>query len=305
MAFARYAVIVWAVFLLTSHAQARSVEDPLGLEVFPGARTLLDQRQANADYTLALGLFRRSGNQWQIQRERRLKGTVIRRTLELSSGYSAPEGFDFYREQLQPFSPRQLFSCTGRECGSSSRWANQHFNVIQLHGLDQYQHYAVYELTRAQRTYYVTLYSVQRGNRRVYMQVDLVVPTVSAEEEIASDPASLANQLRSQGYFVFPGLTVTGTVDEREVLLSEAHVDVLVELLEQESDWRLALVGHDYGGTDLDGQRRASLQYAQALQAALQEEGVESGRLEAFGLGGLAPARRGERSARVEVVLLP
>src|SRR5690625_6657662 len=78
---------------------------------------------------------------------------------------------EFYREQLQGFSSRLLFSCSARECGSSSRWANQHFGVIQLHGLEQYQYYAVYEINHAQRAYYVTLYAVQRGNRRVYLQV--------------------------------------------------------------------------------------------------------------------------------------
>lgn len=297
--------LVWLVCVLASAAQARTVADPLPLETFPGARTLLDQRQAHADYTLALGLFRRSEAQWQTERERRLSGTVVRQTLELPSGFSPTDGMEFYRQQLQGFSSRLLFSCSARECGSSSRWANQHFGVIQLHGLEQYQHYAVYEISRAQRVYYVTLYSVQRGNRRVYMQVDVVAPRASGTEAIASDPDSLAGQLRAQGFFVFPGLSVSDAAGERQVTLERAHLAALVALLEQESGWRVALVGHDYGGTDLDGQRRASLFYAQELQAALRAAGVDSARLESFGLGSLAPARRGERSARIEVVLLP
>ena len=301
-------LLIGLICVLASAAQARTVADPLPLETFPGARTLLDQRQVQADYTLALGLFRRAAAQWQAERERRLSGTVVRQTLELPSGFSPTDGMEFYQQQLQRFSSRLLFSCSARECGSSSRWANQHFGVIQLHGLEQYQHYAVYEISHAQRVYYVTLYSVQRGNRRVYMQVDVVAPKTSGtggSEVIASDPDSLAGQLRAQGFFVFPGLTVSDASGEREVVLEPVHLEALVALLEQESDWRVALVGHDYGGTNLDGQRGASLAYAQELQAALRASGVEGARLESFGLGSLAPARRGERSARIEVVLLP
>src|SRR5690625_4963152 len=144
-------LLVGLLYLLASTAQARPVADPLPLETFPGSRTVLDQRQAQAEYTLALGLFRRVDAQWQAERERRLSGTVVRQTLELPSGYTASDGMEFYREQLQGFSSRLLFSCSARECGSSSRWANQHFGVIQLHGLEQYQYYAVYEINHAQR----------------------------------------------------------------------------------------------------------------------------------------------------------
>jgi len=298
-------LLVGLLYLLASTAQARPVADPLPLETFPGSRTVLDQRQAQAEYTLALGLFRRVDAQWQAERERRLSGTVVRQTLELPSGYTASDGMEFYREQLQGFSSRLLFSCSARECGSSSRWANQHFGVIQLHGLEQYQYYAVYEINHAQRAYYVTLYAVQRGNRRVYLQVDVVAPKTGGAGTIASDVDSLAEQLRADGYFVFPGFAVRDVRGDREVILESVHLDALVALLEQESEWRVALVGHDYGGTDLDGQRRVSLSYAQELQAALRTAGVEDERLESFGLGSLAPARRGERSARIEVVLLP
>ena len=298
-------LLIWLLCSLTSAVHARTVADPLPLETFPGARTLLDQRQVHADYTLALGLFRRSEAQWQAERERRVSGAVVRQTLELPSGFSPTDGMTFYQQQLQRFSPRLLFSCSARECGSSSRWANQHFGVIQLHGLEQYQHYGVYEINHDQRAYYVTLYSVQRGNRRVYMQVDVVAPEVSGAETIASDPDSLAGQLRTQGFFVFPGLTVFDQGGESQVALEPVRLNALGALLEQESGWRIALVGHDYGATDLAGQRRASLRYAQELQAALRAAGIAGARLESVGLGSLAPARRGERSARIEIVLLP
>ena len=42
--------------------------------------------------------------------------------------------------------------------------------------------------------------------------------------------------------------------------------------------------------------------YAEQLKAALQEAGVKANRLVPYGLGGLAPAGRGDRAGRVELV---
>lgn len=297
--------LVLAVLVSSVQADTKVAVALPGLEDFPNARVLFDQRQKEADYTLALGLFRRSGNQWVTERERRLRGTVIRKTLELESGYRPREGYEFYLEQLAPFKPRQLFNCTERDCGSSSRWANQHFNVIQLHGLDQYQRYGVYELTVDEHTtYYVTLYAIQRGNRRVYVQVDLVKPVVRERAAIPSSPEALALHLREQGYFLFPGFSVAGAGEDSDIGLAPVHVESLVQLLKQEPEWRVALVGHDYAGNSLQDQQRYALRYARHLMKALTEKGIAPERLEVFGLGGLAPAGRGERSARIEVVLL-
>lgn len=300
------ALFVQCLLAVSVLAQDDSGKNPLSLQDFPGARVVVQERKKNTDYTLAFGSYKKIDGSWVVDNRRRVQGNLVRQTLELSSDYTAREGFDFYLKQLQRFRVRELFSCSGRECGSSINWANNHFGVIQLYGLDQYQYYGVYEvLTEQQSPYYVSLYSVLRGNRRVYLQLDIVQPDEESTRQIASTPETLERLLGDQGYYVFPGLRLTGTASEPELSLQEEHLETLVELLKRQNRWQLALVGHDYASSNLDHQLQASLVYAQALKTALLKKGVDADRLEARGLGSLAPAGRGERSARIEVVLLP
>lgn len=290
-----------------SVAFAQSNDKPrfLGLEDVPGARALVREHKQDTGYTLALGTYKKVRGTWTPDREQRVQGDVSRRTLELPPEFSAREGYDFYLQQLQQFPVRELFVCRERECGSSNTWANTHFQVIQLYGLDQHQYYGVYEITTDEKVYYASLYSVRRGNRRVYVQLDLVQSGIAEASLTATDPSTLARLLREQGYFVFPGFELTGSSDDWDLKLPEKHLDVLVDLLEAEDTWRLALVGHDYGGYTLTQQRKDSEGYARQLKQALVEKGVSEERLETYGLGSLAPAGKADRNARIEVVRLP
>lgn len=301
---------VLAAFLVLACASttaqgSRNGTDVLGLEDVPGARALLREHKKDSRYHLALGTYKKVRGTWTPDREQAVRGEVYRRTLELPSERSAREGYQFYLEQLQQYPVRELFACQQRECGSSNTWANNHFEVIQLYGLDQHQYYGVYEVTAGEKVYYASLYSVRRGNRRVYVQLDLVQLSAAEERLSAANPETLASLLREDGYFVFPGFELTGSTEDWDLKLAEEHIVALVELLESEDTWRLALVGHDYARYTLDQQREDSREYARQLKARLVEEGVAEKRLEAFGLGGLAPAAKGDRSARIEVVRLP
>lgn len=299
-------ILQWLVAVSVLAQAESNGTNPLGLQDFPGARVVVEERQDNADYTLAFGKYKKIDGNWVVDERQRLQGKLVRKTLELSSDYTAREGFNFYRQQLQKYRMRELFSCSGRECGSSINWANNHFGVIQLYGLDQYQYYGVYEvLTDEQNPYYVTLYSVLRGNRRVYLQLDILQGVDQVSHQIASTPETLARLLDNQGYYVFPGFQLAGSGSELEVSLQEVHVETLASLLKRQERWRLALVGHDYAGDNLESQLQTSLMWAEHLKKALIGAGIDAGRLETHGLGSLAPAGRGERSARIEVVLLP
>ena len=73
-------------------------------------------------------------------------------------------------------------------------------------------------------------------------------------------------------------------------------------MLAQKTDWRIALVGHDYAAVPLAQQQKDSRLYAEQLKTALQQKGIVAARITTYGIGSLAPAGRGDRSARVEVV---
>ncbi|WP_286806852.1 MULTISPECIES: DUF4892 domain-containing protein [unclassified Marinimicrobium] len=298
----------WALLLATTDVVAQNgtqVPEFLGLEDFPEARVMMREYRPDQTYVLALSTFKKVGGTWSAEREQRVQGNVLRRTLELPSGFSAREGFRFYEEQLISGRARELFACEERECGGSINWANNHFNVIQLYGLDQFQYYSVYEVVRDDTVYYASLYSVRRGNRRVYVQLDLVQMPEVDRPALTLSPAVLGERLREAGYFVLPGFDVVGSAQDWRVSVSESAIDALATLLRQESGWVVALVGHDYGADSLEAQQSQSLHYAEQVREKLKAQGVSEQRIPVFGLGSLSPAGKGERSARVEVVRLP
>ena len=281
------------------HAQA----EDLNLKQYPDARVIYQTTAATHDYTLALSSYKKIAGNWQLDRSERLQGQLQRFTLELPSGHSAQNGFDFYLDQLRAYALHELYRCRARDCGTSNSWANNHFGIIQLYGLDQYQQYAAYEVRTASKApYYLALYVVQRGNRRVYLQLDIVRAAQSLELGIASSKESVIQALSGRGYYVYPDLIGSDEQGRARVNIQPVHLQVLVDALNQQADWQVALVGHDYAGVAIDQQQANASTYAEQLKAALIAKGIAAGRIKTYGLGSLAPAGRGDRSARVEVV---
>ena len=275
----------------------------LELEVYPGARVMYQTHEKVDDYTLALSSYKKIAGNWKMDRSQRLKGELHRYTLELPEGHSLENGFDYYLDQVHTSNSRELFYCKARDCGTSNSWANNHFKVLQLYGMDQYQQYAAYEVASANRKpVYVSLYAVRRGNKRVYMQIETLSVDQVLVLGVASSPESIINALNRDGYYVFPDLVVDDNQGNTRIDIKPAHIEALVNVLTQEKSWKLALVGHDYVQPSLIEQQTASLAYAEQIKSALVEKEIEKNRLQVYGLGGLAPAGKGDRAARVEVV---
>jgi len=301
-------VVVMAQASICNAQNARAQTTAVGIELesYPHARAVFSSQLEDDDYILALGSFKKIGGLWEVDRQHRLSGKLSRVTLELPPTHGSKEGFNFYIKQLQQLNARELYRCEGRECGPSNSWANVHFKVIQLYGLDQHQHYAVYEVTQEQNgPAYVSLYSVLRGNKRVYIQLDILQTSKTEQQAIASDPGTLTGLLQARGYYEFPGSIKANQQGQNELGIPAIHLQVLVDVLKQQPSWRMALVGHDYGQGKLDDQQKASKKYADTLKAALVRAGITDARIETYGMGSLAPAGRGNQSARVEVVRLP
>lgn len=298
-------VVTACIYCLTLVCVVGVNAQQLMLKDYPDARVVFKSQERLSDYRLALGSYRKTQDAWQPVRQQRLSGQLTRYTLELPPNHSELAGFEFYREQLNDLRHRELFSCHARDCGASNTWANNHFKIIQLYGLDQYQHYAALEvLTDSPTPYYVSIYSVRRGNKRVYVQVDILHSDKARAGTFATNPNTLASILEGEGFYIFPGL-VSDQNGRPQLQINQEHVDTLVKVLEREAQWKIGLVGHDYHTADLARQQEHSRQYAEQLKAALVAQGVAVDRLTVFGLGSLAPAGRGDLSARVEVVLLP
>lgn len=295
----RLLIIFIAVLNLSIPAFANELE----LEAYPAARIIFQTTAKTDDYTLALSSYKKIAGNWLLDRSQRLKGELYRFTVELPVGHSAKNGFDFYVDQLNTHNIRELFYCKARDCGTSNSWANNHFKVQQLYGLDQYQQYAAYEVTPPDgKPIYVSLYAVQRGNKRVYLQIETLSVDQVLELGVASSLESIIKALTNNGYYVFPDLVADDAQGNSSIQIKSVHIDALVDVLTQKKDWKLALVGHDYAQTKLSQQQAASTGYAEQVKAALLEKGIDKARIKVYGLGGLAPAGRGDRVARVEIV---
>ncbi len=310
----------------------------LKLQPYPNAREVNHSNTIASDYLLALGSYKKVDGNWMVDRSQRLSGTLERITFELPADHNAEEGFSFYKEQLDKYNLRELFHCKARDCGTSNSWANNHFKIIQLYGLDQYQFYAAYEITNAnEKPFYVVLYAVMRGNKRAYVQLEILHVDKVDDIGVASSPETLLKLLTLNGYFVFPDFAVkdvqssslpqgkttqaqakagelqskTGELQGKtgepqakteELQVKSAHVQALVNLLNLQPTITIALVGHDYSAISLEQQQMVSKKYAEQIKAALVTQGIDPKRAQTFGIGSLAPAGRGDRDVRVEVV---
>jgi hypothetical protein len=308
----KFCVCLFSFFaaLLPVNAMA-AVE--LKLQPYPNARELNHTITNTHDYLLALGSYKKVDSNWIVDRSQRLSGALERLTLELPADHNAENGFNFYKEQLEKYNLRELFHCKARDCGTSNSWANNHFKIIQLYGLDQYQHYAAFEITSAnENPFYVALYAVVRGNKRAYVQIEILQVDKVDDIGVASSPETLLKLLNLNGYFVFPDFALQDKVVQSNAgelpaktelaRVKSAHVQALANLLNLQPALTIALVGHDYSSISFEQQQLASKKYAEQVKAALVAQGGDAKRIQTFGVGSLAPAGRGDRDIRVEVV---
>lgn len=275
----------------------------LNFQAYPGAREIVQKEIQAAGYLLALGAYRKVDSNWLPDRAQHLSGTLTRSTFELPADNNAEAGFTFFKSQLDKYSLRELFYCKARDCGTSNSWANNHFKVIQLYGLDQHQFYGAYEVTNAdEKPSYVAIYAVMRGNKRAYVQLDVLHVKTANENGVASSPQTLSKLLDTNGYFVFPDFVSKDEQGGSRLKVKQGHIQALAGLIAAQPNLVLALVGHDYSDNSIEAQQLESKKNAEQIKSALVIAGVDPKRLQVYGLGSLAPAGRGDRSARVEVV---
>lgn len=287
------------VLLFFSVLEAKA--NPLdSLKAFPEARIFYSGEGAVQEYSLALSKPKKINDVWQLERSHNTRGKLHTQTLELPKDGESAAAFDFYRQQLIERQARPLFECHSRDCGPSNSWANDLFKVKQLYGLDQYQHFAAFEIVGTdQNVSYVSLYSVRRGDKRVYVHVEWLEAPQARIDGVVPHRDTIYQQLRQVGFYDLPGVQVIGD----GVRVDANHLLALVDVLKANRFLRITLVGHDYSGTSAEQQLGRSLLYAESVQDALIKAGIDSARLTVFANGSYAPRRRYQE--RVEVVITP
>lgn len=219
-----------------SHAEEGDVSERMLLSAFPGATLVDSSVQADADHALVIGSIRRINNQLRAEREVRSVGELIRATYRIPDTHSRQEAFEHAKAQLLAQPGSMLFFCEGRECGSSSLWANQVLGNATLYGPEDNQAYLVMQLD-SEPQHFVSLYAITRGNRRVYLHVEQFTPEQAVTEKLFPTPATMLKLLRVEGELLIP-IDIDADPDSAKI-----WVNLINRMLRSDTRLRMAVNG--------------------------------------------------------------
>ncbi len=167
----------WLLVGTVFYAGSLYAEPVFNFTIHPQASVLYHEIAEVNDYIVALDKYKKNDNRWRPEKFLQQQGQLTRYTIELPKHYVEEDVFSYYQQQIPTYA-EALFICDKRQCGESNNWANDHFNVKQLYGIDNTQSYAAYRLAQEQLDgdIYITIYTVRRGNRRLYTQLEVLSP---------------------------------------------------------------------------------------------------------------------------------
>ena len=292
------------------HADVAGSSDYASFQRFPGA-TIVDYRQEPSTvYNLPLGRMQRAAGTVAPSRAERFQGHLRRITYEIPDGFPASEVFEFYREQLLSQGQQALFTCQGRGCGSSNFWANDVFGNRILYGPETNQYYlaSTYQGVSDQSPVagYAALYVVTRANRRMYAHIDfLELPAPLAAEQregLNTTPQALEQRLMRERNVVITDLMF----DENDELVNDQGIELIVDVMRRNALLEVYVVGHLQDSGSLAELQARSEQRARLVMDRVAAAGIDADRMQAHGLGPLAPTcRPGPCGQRIELVLQP
>lgn len=248
--------VLLALLSVAAQSGAADLPGSHDLEVLPRfpQAWIVDYREvADQERIYPQGSIRRISNQLRFERQVITQGRLTTLTYELPASHGANEAFTAARQAVQAQGAQLLYWCQGRECGSSSLWANGVFGSAKLYGTDEQQAYLLARLPAPRQESLLALYSITRGNNRAYLHVEQL-QAAAPLAAILPTPATLLRQLRDSG-------------ELRLVDLGEPAPDwlnLLARSLKQDSTLRVSLSGPT----------------AAAWREALVEQGVRAARLE-------------------------
>lgn len=213
-----------------------TVSERLAIEPLPRATLVDSSVRENADHAVVIGSIRRINNQMRAEREVRALGELVRATYRIPAEYGRQEAFEHAKKQLLDQPGSMLFFCEGRECGSSSLWANQVLGNATLYGPEDNQAYIAVQLDDEPQRF-VSLYAITRGNRRVYLHVDQFTPVQAITETLYPTPATLLKLLNTDGEVLLPADL------QAEPESADAWLNLLNRMLRSDTRLRVSVNG--------------------------------------------------------------
>lgn len=195
-------------FCLLSSLSAAAMAQHLPESQIPaltGASASSSASRTVSQHVLPLSKARRLSGQLAFEQTLEVSGELSTQTYALAPQQGSLEAFNQAVSALQDSQASLLYRCEGRDCGSSSLWANAVFNDAKLFGVDDQQGYALLRLN-TEPEQLISLYAITRGNRRAYLHTQHIAPSQNLGM-ILPEAATLTYQLRSQARVQFAELT--------------------------------------------------------------------------------------------------
>ena len=240
--------------VLLSSVSANEFSTVLQLEHLRDAQIITQEHRESLEKIYPKGSVRRISGKMRYSGEVLVRGSVDVLTVQLAPTHEALAAFNGSRQLLQDQHAQMLYWCAGRECGSSSLWANQVFANSRLYGPDDRQAYALFRLAGEQQASLVAMYAITRGNGRDFLHFEHF-----QAEQLAADllptPTTLERQLTIDNRLALPALV--GAPDP-------VWVKLLVRALNQNITMRISMAGEN----------------AQAWRDAMVDSGLRTTRIE-------------------------
>lgn len=238
---------------LVMAADSSGGKDLPALPRFPHAEIVAYSSSADAERIYPQSSIRRISNQLRVEQSIEVTGQLTALTYQLPSGRSSAEAFTAARKALLAEGAEPLFWCEGRDCGSSSQWANAIFDNSRLYGPDDQQAYLLVRLAAPQHNSLIALYGITRGNRRAYLHVEQLAAS-SSIAEVLPTPATLLRELQSSAVLRLPDLPEVPQARWVEVLARALKLDSTLPVVisgTSAAAWREALLAQGLKGNRL------------------------------------------------------
>lgn len=195
---------------------------------YPQAEIVAFKEGQVLERTYPLDSIRRISGQVRMSNQISANGQLTSVTYQLPPVHSGIEAFERSRSHLLEGGAELLFWCEGRECGSSSLWANDVFNRSTLYGPEARQAYLLARLP-GDSDRLMALYGITRGNGRSYLQVEAFEPDAPLGV-VLPNPATLLRQLKSTGELWLPRLPQEPSSEWAALLANVLRLDSTVRV---------------------------------------------------------------------------
>ena len=176
----RYLVFV-LIISVAQLAESESASVAAAVGLFPFSELVEQKTTESMSHLVVLGALEKVNHELQPEKSILVSGRKDASTWYLPEARTTKQVAEHFKSELVE-SANILFECQGRSCGSSSYWANKHFERAIIYGPEQYQHYLIAQRTVSEPSIpqqieegdYVVIYIGERATRKIYVHIEYI-----------------------------------------------------------------------------------------------------------------------------------